>query len=65
MPAPMRPVTMQVIADQVGFSKNTVSLALRGDSSISAATRELIRKTADKLGYQPNVIARSLLDRIP
>ncbi|HQY04773.1 MAG TPA: LacI family DNA-binding transcriptional regulator [Lacunisphaera sp.] len=60
----MRPVTMQVIADQVGFSKNTVSLALRGDSSISAATRELIRKTADKLGYQPNAVVSHLIAQL-
>jgi len=60
----MRPVTMQVIADQVGFSKNTVSLALRGDPSISAATRELIKKTADKLGYQPNAIVSHLIAQL-
>lgn len=60
----MRPVTMQVIADQVGFSKNTVSLALRGDPSISAATRELIRKTADKLGYQPNAVVSHLIAQL-
>lgn len=60
----MRPVTMQVIADQVGFSKNTVSLALRGDPSISAATRELIRQTADKLGYQPNAVVSHLIAQL-
>jgi LacI family transcriptional regulator len=64
MLSPMRPVTMQVIADQVGFSKNTVSLALRGDPSISAATRELIKKTADKLGYQPNAIVSHLIAQL-
>lgn len=60
----MRPVTMQVIADQVGFSKNTVSLALRGDPSISAATRELIKKTADQLGYQPNAVVSHLIAQL-
>lgn len=64
MSPPMRPVTMQTIADQVGFSKNTVSLALRGDPSISAATRELIKKTADKLGYQPNAIVSHLIAQL-
>jgi LacI family transcriptional regulator len=64
MPAPMRPVTMQVIADQVGFSKNTVSLALRGDPSISVATRELIKKTADQLGYQPNAVVSHLIAQL-
>ena len=40
----MPPVTMRVIADQVGYSKNTVSLALRGHRSIPESTREIIRK---------------------
>jgi LacI family transcriptional regulator len=60
----MPPVTMQVIADQVGFSKNTVSLALRGHPSISADTRELIRKTADKLGYRPNAVVSQLIAQL-
>lgn len=60
----MPPVTMRVIADAVGFSKNTVSLALRGDPSISAPTRELIRKTADKLGYRPNAVVSQLIAQL-
>src|SRR3954462_4152229 len=60
----MRPVTMQLIADQVGFSKNTVSLALRDDPSISAETRALIKKTADKLGYRPNAIVSHLIAQL-
>jgi LacI family transcriptional regulator len=55
---------MQVIADQVGCSKNTVSLALRGHPSIPADTRELIRKTADKLGYQPNAVVSHLIAQL-
>ena len=60
----MPPVTMRVIADAVGFSKNTVSLALRGDPSISAPTRELIKKTADKLGYRPNAVVSHLIAQL-
>ena len=60
----MRPVTMQMIADQVGFSKNTVSLALRDDPSISAATRALIKKTADQLGYRPNAVVSHLIAQL-
>jgi LacI family transcriptional regulator len=60
----MRPVTMQLIADQVGYSKNTVSLALRGHPSISADTRELIRKAADQLGYRPNAVVSQLIAQL-
>ncbi|MDB6113309.1 MAG: kdgR [Lacunisphaera sp.] len=61
---PARPVTMQVVADHVGYSKNTVSLALRGDPSIPAATRDLIRKAADQLGYQPNALVSHLIAQL-
>lgn len=60
----MKPVTMQRIADEVGFSKNTVSLALRDHPSISADTRDLIKKTADKLGYRPNAVVSQLIAQL-
>ena len=43
-------VTMQTIADVVGLSKNTVSLALRNDPQIPEATRQRIRETAEAMG---------------
>lgn len=60
----MPPVTMRVIADQVGYSKNTVSLALRGHRSIPESTREIIRKAADKLGYRPNAVVSQLIAQL-
>jgi LacI family transcriptional regulator len=45
-------VSMSSIADKLGISKNTVSLALRGIPGISENTRKLIIKTAEELGYQ-------------
>ena len=57
-------VTMRVIADQVGYSKNTVSLALRGHRSIPESTRNLIRKAADKLGYRPNAVVSHLIAQL-
>ncbi len=60
----MTPVTMRTIANEVGYSKNTVSLALRGDPSIAVATRELIRKTADRLGYKPNALVSQLIAQL-
>jgi len=44
--------SMKLIADELGISKNTVSLALRGMPGISSETRKRIIITADKLGYQ-------------
>jgi len=60
----MPPVTMRVIADQVGYSKNTVSLALRGHRSIPESTRELIRRAAEKLGYRPNAVVSQLIAQL-
>ena len=60
----MPPITMRIIADQVGYSKNTVSLALRGDPQIPATTRDLIRKAADRLGYRPNAIVSHLIAQL-
>ena len=60
----MPPVTLRVIADLVGYSKNTVSLALRGDPQIPASTRDVIKKAADQLGYQPNAIVSHLIAQL-
>lgn len=60
----MKPVSMQVVADHVGLSKNTVSLALRGDPAIRASTRDRIRKAAEKLGYQPNAVVSQLMAQL-
>jgi LacI family transcriptional regulator len=51
------------IADKTGFSTNTVSLALRESPRIPTETREVIRRAAQELNYQPNHVARSLVSR--
>ena len=51
------------IAAQTGYGTNTVSLALRGSTRISAAAREKIAKVALELDYVPNHIAKSLVSR--
>lgn len=43
---------MQMIADSLGVSKNTVSQALRGKNGVSDATRHKIISRANELGYQ-------------
>ena len=45
-------VTMQDIADKLNISKNSVSQALSGKTGVSEHTRQLIKKTADELGYK-------------
>ena len=60
----MPPITLSVIASQTGYSKNTVSLALRGDPQIPATTRERIRQVADRLGYRPNAVVSHLMAQL-
>lgn len=60
MPRP----TLSDIARQVGYSKNTISLALRGSRQIPEETRERIRKAAAKLGYQPNAVVSHLMAQL-
>jgi LacI family transcriptional regulator len=53
--------TIHEIAQSLGISSATVSRALNNsDARISPATRQKVRKMAEKLGYQPNVVAASL-----
>ena len=44
--------TIQNIADHLGLSRNTVSKALKNSSEVSENTRNLVIKTASKLGYK-------------
>ncbi|HWA88151.1 MAG TPA: LacI family DNA-binding transcriptional regulator [Opitutus sp.] len=60
MPRP----TLNDIVRLVGYSKNTVSLALRGDPQIPEVTRERIRKAADRIGYQPNAVISHLMAQL-
>ncbi|MDZ8201690.1 LacI family DNA-binding transcriptional regulator [Microbacterium sp. SSW1-59] len=55
-----RAVTMQTIADSLGVSRSTVSLALREAPVIAEATRQAVREEADRLGFVPNRSAARL-----
>lgn len=57
---PIRP-TLQTIADAMGVSAMTVSLALRNSPRISVAKRKQIQAHAEKIGYQQNSFAASLV----
>jgi LacI family transcriptional regulator len=58
---PARRATLKDIAATVGLSVNTVSRALAGKDAVSERTRAVIRAEADRLGYVPNAMARSLV----
>src|SRR5690606_11726384 len=53
--------TLQDVAEALGLTANTVSRALNDKPGVSAATRALIKAEAERIGYVPNVHARSLV----
>ncbi len=56
-------VTIREVAKESGFSSTTVSIVLNNAPLaryIPAATKKRIEKAAKKLGYRPNLFARSL-----
>jgi len=59
-------VTITDVAAASGVSRATVSFVLRDSpgQTISAATRERVRRTARDLGYVPHAIARALRELI-
>ena len=57
------PATLSDIAKQLNISISTVSRALHNHPAISQNTKKQIIKLAEKLDYQPNMLALSLLNR--
>ena len=56
----MKSVTLQDIANELGLTKVSISKALRDHPDISVETRLKVKEMAEKLGYRPNLVARSL-----
>jgi LacI family transcriptional regulator len=56
--------TLNDIALALGYSKNTISLGLRGNPQIPAATRERIRAAADRIGYRPSAVISHLMAQL-
>jgi LacI family transcriptional regulator len=48
------------VAREAGVSPGTVSNALSGKRPVAATTRQRIMETIERLGYQPNLLARGL-----
>jgi LacI family transcriptional regulator len=55
------PVTIIDVARLAGVSPGTASKALNGRGGISARTATRVQQAAERLGYQPNALARGLL----
>ena len=58
-----RPPTIVDVAERAGVSKSVVSRVMRGERAVSAASREAVLAAAESLGYRPNAVARSLVQR--
>jgi len=56
-------VTIKDVAKVLHVSPATVSKALRGARDISATTQAEVKRVSEKLGYRPNLLAQSLVNR--
>ena len=56
-------VTIKDIAQKLDLNFSSVSRALNNKPGVSEETRRLVMKTAEEMGYRPNVIARGLVSR--
>lgn len=56
-------VTVKQIAEKLGVSMMTVSRALNNQPRVDSKTREEVIKTAREMGYVPNLIAKSLIQK--
>jgi len=56
-------VTIVDVARRANVSAGTVSNVLTGKRPVSLATRTRVLRAVEELGYQPNLLARSLVNR--
>ncbi len=69
MPKPRFPkshslhVTLRDVAEQAGVSIKTVSRVVNQQGEISEPTRRRVQAAIERLGYHPNILARSLVSR--
>jgi len=62
-PQRSKSVDLEAIAKHLGVSKTTVHYALTNKGRVSQAVRERVLSAAAKMGYRPNLLARSLRTR--
>ncbi len=56
-------VTLQDVARLANVSAKTVSRVVNNQGEISEATRQRVQEAIEKLGYRPNILARSLVNQ--
>ncbi len=56
-------ITIKDIAKEIGVDPSTVSKGLRKQSDISVEMQKKIKRIADRLGYRPNLLAKSLINK--
>ena len=56
-------VTLRDVAELAGVSTKTVSRVVNNQGEISQSTRRRVQAAIERLGYRPNILARSLVDR--
>ncbi len=56
-------VTLRDVAEHAGVSIKTVSRVVNDQGEISESTRRRVQSSIKKLGYHPNILARSLVSR--
>lgn len=56
-------VTIKTIAEELGVSYATVSRALNNHPDVNNQTKKTVIEKANELGYQPNAIARGLVNK--
>lgn len=54
-------ITMKHVAERANVSLKTVSRVVNNEREIADETRQRVLDTIDKLGYRPNLVARSLV----
>lgn len=57
-------ITIKDIARELDISYSSVSRALNNKSGVSPKTRKKVLEIAKKMGYQPNDLARGLVNRV-